>query len=88
MRIDGGVNVAVSESGTVDGHRFRLTAGDGQRQVLISLPVPGRLELSPLRTVHTDQSGVSTTTHQGVLLWLSYPTEGSGSYSFNIEVIN
>jgi len=88
MRIDGGVNVGVSEAGTFDGHRFRLTAGDGQRQILISLPVPGRLELSPLTTVHTDQSGDSKTTHQGVLLWLSYPTVGSGTYSFNIEVMN
>ncbi len=88
MRIDGGVNVGVTEAGIFDGHRFRLTSGDGSHQILISFRVPGRLELSPITTVHTDQDGNSWTTHQGILLWLSYPTVGTGTYAFNIEVMD
>ncbi len=70
MRVDGGEWRPVDTAVAASGHRFRFS--DGERQVLMVMPVPGDCFARPLDPF-------------GIVVWAHWPTGGSGDYELAVD---
>lgn len=71
MRVDGGEWLPVGGPVAAAGHRFRFS--DGERQVLVVMPIPGDCFARPLEPF-------------GVVVWAHWPAGGDGDYELTVDL--
>ncbi len=71
VRVDGGDWIQIDGPVAATGHRFRFS--DGERQVLVVMPVPGDCFARPLDPF-------------GVVVWAHWPTGGDGDYELSVDL--
>ncbi len=86
LRVDGGNWTNLNAVDSFFGHRFRFRHAGRGLEVVVSLPVPGELFTTPVRTRSRNEDGEEVEILQGVELWPHFNSAGTGHYKMTVEI--